>query len=75
MIDEFTELSDIYRDNDNKDELVDALNTLPPDERNLIVMYVCCNHNYSELARELNCSPQSIRKYLMKIKEKIKSRI
>lgn len=61
----------IFNDIDNADAIKHILLTyLNEPERRLIVMYAH-THNYAAIARILNCTPNSVKKYIIKIQQKI----
>ena len=64
-----------YRLNETNDSLVEALNSLPTDERSLMVLYISMGCNKAEVARSMNCSDTLIRYRIKAITQKIKDRI
>lgn len=68
----FHELDEEYMRNDYGDDMVAALNQLPPDERAMMILYVSLGCNKSKLARVLGCSRPFIQGRLKEIQTKLK---
>lgn len=67
----FHELDVEYMRNDYNNEMVDALNQLPPDERSMMIMYITTGNNKTELARRLGCSHSHIRQQIFYLQIKL----
>lgn len=72
---QFHELDVEYTRNDYKDVSVDALNSLPPDERSIMILYISVGNNKKELAKRLGCSRTHIHETLKRIQDKLKEQI
>lgn len=70
-VNSFRWLSEEYRNNDYEDTLVDALNTLRDDERNLIILFVSYRNKLAPLARYFHVSTPFLRKRLNDIRQKV----
>ena len=75
QVDTFEELDEIYRDNDYDNNLVNALNALPVDERALMIRYIAANCNKLALSKELGCGRTLIHNKITKIQVKLKKLI
>lgn len=69
--DTFEVLDYQYTLNPNNDEIVDKLNRLPQNERNLFIKYIECSNHYSELAREMKVSTQVVKDKIQIIRKKL----
>lgn len=69
--DTFEVLDYQYTLNPNNDEIVDKLNRLPQNERNLFIKYIECSSHYSELAREMKVSTQVVKDKIQIIRKKL----
>jgi DNA-directed RNA polymerase specialized sigma24 family protein len=69
---EFKELDTIYRANDYDNEMVTALNSLPTDERSMMILYISTGCNKTKLAKQLNCSWPLIAPRITKLQNKLK---
>ena len=67
----FHELDEEYMRNDYGNDMVAALNQLPPDERAMMIMYVTTGNNKTELARRLGCSHSHIRQQIFYLQVKL----
>lgn len=67
----FKWLSEEYHSNDYNDTLIEALNTLPDDERNLMILYITHKNKLAPLARYFHVSTPFIRRRISEIREKI----
>ena len=70
---EFYEYMEAFQENETEDELVQALMELPPDKRNLMIMYVE-EGSIMRLAKKLRVSVQLARREINEIKDIIKDR-
>lgn len=68
----FRELDEEYTANDYHSELVDALNSLPVDERSLFILYIATGCNKSKLAKRLGCSRTHIHPRITGLQTKLK---
>lgn len=53
---QFKRLDEEYTLNECNDPMVEALNTLPADERSLMILYISSGNNKTKLAKKLGCS-------------------
>lgn len=68
----FHDLDVEYAANDYNNENVNALNSLPTDERSMMILYVSLGCNKSKLARVLGCGRPFIQGRLKEIQTKLK---
>ena len=73
--DTFETLDYQYQLNTDENDAVEALNRLPADERNLMILYIECNAHYTEVARKTHLSVQTIKEHVDNIKEKLKDEL
>lgn len=73
--DTFRDLDLDYRENDRNDVMVAALNSLPPDERSLMILYIANGNNKTEVGRILGASEAFVRYKIKEIQEKLKDKI
>lgn len=66
---DFRELDREYTANTTDSPAVAALNTLPVDERALVILFIACRGNKEATAEYLNTSRKTIGKYLSGIRE------
>lgn len=69
LADTFETLDYEYTLNINDDEMVNKLNDLPSDKRNLMIAYISCNCHYSELARKQKVSVQVVKQAIEEIRQ------
>lgn len=69
LADTFETLDYEYTLNINDDEMVNKLNDLPSDKRNLMIAYIECNCHYSELARKQKVSVQVVKQAIEEIRQ------
>lgn len=69
----YKELNDTFNANETENEYVQALNELPADKRNLMLLYLEIG-TVTGLARKMNVSPSVMRRMINDIKEDIKDR-
>lgn len=67
----FKWLSEEYRNNDYDDTMVDALNSLPDDERNMLILFITHKNKLAPLARYFHVSTPFIRRKISEIREKV----
>ena len=67
----FHELDEEYTRNDYGNDMVEALNQLPSDERAMMIMYITTGNNKTELARRLGCSHSHIRQQIFYLQVKL----
>lgn len=70
--DDFKTIDIDFQTNINNNEVVNVVNNLPTEERNLIIDYLVCNSRYSPLARKYNVSTVIIKQRITSIINKIK---
>lgn len=68
----FHDLDVEYAANDYNNEYVNALNSLPPDERSMMILYVATGCNKSKLAKMLGCSRTHIHPRIVALQTKLK---
>lgn len=68
---EFKRLDAEYRENTTDSPAIEALNTLPPDERALAILYTTSGGNLSATADYLHCDRHTIDRYILAIRCKI----
>ena len=68
----FKDLDIEYQRNDYHDRYVDALNSLPADERSMMILFVTVGNNKARLAKMLGCSRTHISGHITAIQEKLK---
>lgn len=68
----FHDLDVEYTVNDYNNAMVDALNSLPPDERSMMILYVATGCNKSKLAKMLGCSRTHIHPRIVALQTKLK---
>ena len=73
--DSFRDLDIDYRENERNDVMVDALNSLPPDERSLMILYIANGNNKTEVGRILGASEAFVRYKIKEIQDKLKEKI
>lgn len=73
--DTFRDLDLDYRENERNDVMVAALNSLPPDERSLMILYIANGNNKTEVGRILGASEAFVRYKIKEIQEKLKDKI
>lgn len=73
--DDFKTIDIDFQTNINNNEVVNVVNNLPTEERNLIIDYLVCNSHYSPLARKYNVSTVIIKQRITAIINKIKTEI
>lgn len=70
-----TKLMSEYTPNDNDTDeslrIKEKIWSMPESKRRIFLMWVDCG-NFSEVARQLNCSPPTIGKYIKKVIEEYK---
>lgn len=71
--DDFKTIDIEFQTNINENEVVNIVNNLPTEERNLIIDYLVCNSHYSTLARKYNVSTPIIKERITSIINKIKT--
>lgn len=67
----FKWLTEEYRNNDYDDTMVDALNSLPDDERNMMILFITHKNKLAPLARYFHVSTPFIRRKINEIREKM----
>ena len=72
--DAFRDLDREYRANAGGDLLVRALNTMPADDRALMLAYIVCGNNSAELARMAGVSQPAIANRIWRIQVIVKDR-
>lgn len=71
----FRDLDRAYRENEGNDPMVAALNTLPADERALMILYITNGCNKTKVGRLLGASEAFVRYKIRDIQEKLKEQI
>lgn len=67
--------SDIASQKEEQDRLYDALDTLPPDRRDLIVKFHIRQLSLAELAEELGCSEEAVRQRVLRAEQALESAV
>lgn len=67
----FRWLQEEYRNNDYDDNLVQALNCLNDDERNLMILFIVYKRKLAPLARYFHVSTPFLRKKLNEVRDKV----
>lgn len=71
-IEEFRTLEKYYQDNPEEDRLISVVMTLPPTDRNLIIMLMQYDNDIKLMAEKLQITPSYLRSKINPIKKKIK---
>ena len=67
----FKELSDIYIENEENDDNINALNKLDTIDRNLMILYIISDNKYTIMAKKLNCCTAVVKRKIDEIRDKI----
>lgn len=73
--DDFKTIDIDFQTNINENDVVNIVNELPTEERNLLIDYLVCNSHYSPLAKKYNISTPLIKERITSIINKIKTEI
>ena len=72
---DFKRLDAEYRANTTDSPAVEALNTLPPDERALAILYTASGGNSSATATYLHCDRHTLDRYIYAIRIKMEDAV
>lgn len=71
----FRQLDREYAANTEDSPAVEALNTLPADERAMAIMHIANNGNVTKTAAVLGCDSHTMRKYLLRVRVSIEDKM
>lgn len=72
MKDDFQTLDEEYKTNITNSEIIDKLNSLDPQDRNLMISYIENDSHYSKTAKAYNVSVPVVKREIQRIRELLK---
>lgn len=70
--DDYQTLDEEYRTNINNSEIIEKLNALDPQDRNLFISYIINDSHYSKTAKEYGVSVPVVKREIQRIRELLK---